>query len=76
MSHGRVMAVGTEGAEIYKESNDTWTVIDDPTPRGFHTATALQDGSVLITGGYDATYFTNPPAMTSVERYGGCKPKR
>ncbi|WP_437640281.1 Kelch repeat-containing protein [Sorangium sp. So ce854] len=76
MSHGRVMAIGSEGAEIYKESNDTWTAIDDPIPRGFHTATTLQDGSVLITGGYDATYFVNAPAMTSVERYGGCKEKR
>ncbi|WP_433936331.1 hypothetical protein AB3662_16725 [Sorangium cellulosum] len=60
ISHGRVMAIGSQGAEIYKESNDTWTVIDDPVQRGFHTATALQDGSVLITGGYDATYFANP----------------
>ncbi|WP_438029777.1 Kelch repeat-containing protein [Sorangium sp. So ce233] len=76
MSHGRVMAIGSEGAEIYKESNDTWTVIDDPIRRGFHTATTLQDGSVLITGGYDATYFSNPPTLTSVERYGGCKTKR
>lgn len=76
MSHGRVMAIGSEGAEIYKESNDTWTAIDDPIPRGFHTATTLQDGSVLITGGYDATYFVNAPAMTSVERFGGCKEKR
>ncbi|KYF68584.1 Kelch repeat-containing protein [Sorangium cellulosum] len=73
MPHGRVMAIGSEGAEIYKESNDTWTVIDDPIRRGFHTATTLQDGSVLITGGYDATYFSNPPTLTSVERYGGCK---
>ncbi|WP_437960330.1 hypothetical protein WME76_12260 [Sorangium sp. So ce119] len=75
MSHGRVMAIGGQGAEIYKESNDTWTVIDDPIRRGFHTATTLQDGSVLITGGYDATYFSNPPTLTSVERYGGCKTK-
>ncbi|WP_437603000.1 kelch repeat-containing protein [Sorangium sp. So ce590] len=76
MSHGRVMAIGDEGAEIYKEANNTWTVIDDPIPRAFHTATTLQDGSVLITGGYDATYFSNPPAIESVERYGGCKKKR
>ncbi|WP_433936327.1 Kelch repeat-containing protein [Sorangium cellulosum] len=76
MPHGRVMAIGSEGAEIYKESNDTWTVIDDPIRRGFHTATTLQDGSVLITGGYDATYFSNPPTLTSAERYGGCKTKR
>ncbi|WP_437759564.1 Kelch repeat-containing protein [Sorangium sp. So ce1389] len=76
MSHGRVMAVGTQGAEIYKEANDTWTAIDDPIPRGFHTATTLQDGSVLITGGFDATYFSNPPTIASVERYGGCKKRR
>ncbi|AUX39680.1 uncharacterized protein SOCE26_010750 [Sorangium cellulosum] len=76
ISHGRVMAIGTQGAEIYKEANNTWTVIDDPIQRGFHTATTLLDGSVLITGGYDATYFSNPPALTSVERYGGCKTKR
>ncbi|WP_437655156.1 hypothetical protein [Sorangium sp. So ce1182] len=76
MSHGRVMAVSSQGAEIYKEANNTWTVIDEPAPRGFHTATALQDSSVLVAGGYDATYFSNPPPLASVERYGDCKPKR
>ncbi|WP_438043796.1 Kelch repeat-containing protein [Sorangium sp. So ce128] len=75
MSHGRVMAVGSDGAEIYKEASGSWTPIDEPTQRGFHTATTLQDGSVLITGGYDATYFSNPPTLASVERYGGCKKK-
>ncbi|WP_437338519.1 Kelch repeat-containing protein [Sorangium sp. So ce394] len=73
LDHGRVMAVGSEGAEIYKEASNTWTVIDEPIQRGFHTATTLQDGSVLVTGGYDATYFVNPPTLASVERYGGCK---
>ncbi|WP_437300204.1 kelch repeat-containing protein [Sorangium sp. So ce426] len=75
MSHGRVMAVGSDGAEIYKEANGTWTPIDEPIQRGFPTATTLQDGSVLITGGYDATYFSNPPTLASVERYGGCRKK-
>ena len=36
----------------------------------------LDGSSILITGGYDATYFSNPPAIESVERYGGCKKKR
>ncbi|WP_437587799.1 Kelch repeat-containing protein [Sorangium sp. So ce1000] len=54
------------GAEIYKEADDIWTAIDEPIRRGFHTATTLHDGSALITGGYDATYFVKAPGSAVI----------
>jgi hypothetical protein len=50
--HGRVMAIGSHGAETYKEASDSWHGIADPTDaRSWLTATTLEDDSVLIVGG-------------------------
>lgn len=70
LTHAGVLAIDGEGAEIFSEAHSRWSAAPAPTPRRFHTATALRDGSVLLTGGTDATAFSNAPTLTSVERLG------
>jgi hypothetical protein len=80
MHQGRVMAIGFYGAEIYEEASDSWSPIEEPTDtqRSFFTATALQDGSVLIAGGRGWAFGTGGwkfRNLASVERYRiGCAP--
>lgn len=71
--HGRVMAIGSQGAEIYNEASDSWSLIEQPAlNRSWHTATTLRDGSVLIIGGSGWTTGTGGSTystLASVERY-------
>ena len=65
LADGRVLVVGgsdseyagsvLSSAEIYDPSTHTWTFTSGmSTARAHHTATALSDGRVLVTGGSDA----------------------
>lgn len=78
MHRRRVMAIGYQGAEIYDERSDSWSLIDAPTDdrRSFLTATALEDGSVLIAGGRGRKMGAGSlRTLSSVERYRtGCAP--
>jgi hypothetical protein len=55
---GRVVIIGGQGTgatEIFDPKTGAWTdVAPLATPRSLHTATVLQDGRVLVTGGLDA----------------------
>jgi N-acetylneuraminic acid mutarotase len=65
LENGNVLVAGGEesltggvttnsSAELYDPSTGTWTATGSmSTPRTFHTATLLQNGQVLIAGGYD-----------------------
>jgi N-acetylneuraminic acid mutarotase len=69
LDDGRVLVAGggsvgaptfaaTAGAEIYDPTTNSWTVAASMSiPRSLHTATLLDDGEVLVTGG--ATAYTN-----------------
>lgn len=47
-------------AEIYDITNDKWEIVDSMSlPRESHTATLLQDGRVLVTGGFNKNLGTN-----------------
>ena len=78
MRYGRVMLIGSQGAEIYKAASDSWSLIDELTDnqRRFLTATALKDDSVLVVGGSGRTTATGElDTLASVERYRrGCAP--
>ena len=70
---GRVLVVGcftdgfTNSAELYDPATGTWSFTGSTnTPRfGFHTATLLPSGMVLVAGGYDSNGHTS----TSAELY-------
>jgi hypothetical protein len=63
MADGRVLVTGganagghcvyTSTAEVYDPVANKWSPVDPmSTPRGFHLATTLADGRVLVTGGW------------------------
>lgn len=63
LADGRVLVTGgansgghcvyTNTAEIYDPVANKWSNVDPMgTPRGFHLATALEDGRVVVTGGW------------------------
>ena len=68
---GKVLA----SAELYDPATDTWSPTGDmSTPRGYHTATLLPDGRVLIVGGLSQSDGLNKtdasdPAPKSAEIY-------
>ena len=56
----------TATAELYNPLTDSWTTVGPMTmPRAFHTSTLLPDGTVLITGGINASGVT----LNSAEIY-------
>ncbi|HUP69940.1 MAG TPA: kelch repeat-containing protein [Acidimicrobiales bacterium] len=67
--------VPTNTAELYDPGSGTWTATTRPlmAPRLYHTATVLQDGRVLVTGGstsYALEHFaSNPPLVATTEIY-------
>jgi len=71
LHNGKVLLVGgfidsaTPTAEIYDPATNVFTAIDSmKVPRMNHVALRLQDGSVLVTGGYSI-----PDVVNSAERY-------
>lgn len=61
LQSGKILVVGgatdsgvTDSAEIYDPEAGAWTnTAPLSSPRAYHTATRLDDGSVLVAGGYD-----------------------
>jgi N-acetylneuraminic acid mutarotase len=73
LADGRVLVVGcftdgfTNSAELYDPATGIWSFTGSTTTPhfGFHTATRLQNGKVLVAGGYDA----NLHISTNAELY-------
>jgi N-acetylneuraminic acid mutarotase len=60
--------VATPGAEVYDSDASTWTTTDSmDSTREDHAATVLNDGRVLVAGGYTGGY--NGDTLASVEVY-------
>ena len=82
LASGKVLvAGGSDGyTEDYTEAGDQLAELYDPvggtfsdsikmtSPRTFHNATLLQDGMVLLTGGFGSG-FDQPPILSSAELY-------
>lgn len=66
-----MLTIDRAGAALYDEASDSWRQLAQPTPRYYHTATALPDGAVLVVGGQDGTVYSSAPSMTSVALYCG-----
>jgi hypothetical protein len=63
-------ACGLASAEIYDSASRTWTPAGSmSTPRMLHTATLLDDGSVLVVGGVGYGSASNIPTLASAEIY-------
>src|SRR5258708_29911686 len=58
---GRWLTIGGEGAEnratLWNPATNVAVSISLPTPRAWHTATILSDGTVLVAGGRDGGEF-------------------
>jgi N-acetylneuraminic acid mutarotase len=58
LSGGTGTVVGAE--QLYDPGTNTWsTAASMLTPRALHTATLLNNGKVLVAGGYGSAYFVN-----------------
>lgn len=73
LSENKVLVTGgfgnqtgtSKSAEIYTTSSNSWTpAASMATDRALHTSTKLQDGRVLVVGGYDGL-----KALTTIEIY-------
>ena len=82
LSDGRVLVAGggpaswsvgdasLASAELYDPTTGTFSPTGSvTTARGFHTATLLADGRVLITGGHPAAWSATGPFIASAELY-------
>ncbi|OGN85993.1 MAG: hypothetical protein A2X23_06310 [Chloroflexi bacterium GWC2_73_18] len=82
LSDGRVLVAGggpaswsvgdafLTSAELYDPTTGTFSPTGSVTAaRGFHTATLLADGRVLITGGHPAAWSATGPFIASAELY-------
>src|SRR5947207_6731496 len=54
LGSGRIIYTTLKSAELYDPATGTWSYMGNlMQPREFHAATLLQDGQVLVAGGFD-----------------------
>ena len=68
LTNGKVLVTGAGTSSLYDTAAHSWTAAGLPsTPRIFHSATLLENGDVLVIGGYDPN--SSAGSFASTERY-------